>query len=109
MDIDPDININLPDTTCNYYDQDQFVDSFMFNQHMKLLHINARSLSANISNIQQCVELTGASFSIIGITETWSKDINDPLIKIPGYSIESFCRLNKRGGGVALYVKEKLN
>ena len=107
--IDPDINLIPHATTCNYYDQDQFLDKFKFNRDMKLLHISARSLKKNISNIHQYLELTGDSFSVIGITETWLKDINDPLIKIPCYSMEGFCRQNKRGGGVALYIKEEYN
>ena len=52
--------------------------------------------------------ILGENFPIIGISESWLTDINDPLIKIPGYVIEGFCRQNtERGGGVELYIKEE--
>ena len=55
---------------------------------MKLLRINVglRSLP-QIFIIRQYVELLGVSFPMIGITESWLKDINDPIITIPDYSL----------------------
>ncbi len=106
--IDPDLNLEAPDICCGYYDQDEFLDNFKSNTDSKLLHINARSLPKNISNIVNYVNLLENRFSVIGISETWLKDIHDPLIQIPNYTIEGFCRQNKRGGGVALYIKQDL-
>ena len=42
--IDPDINVNIPDNNCNYYDQNEFLDDFITSTDIKLLHFNARSL-----------------------------------------------------------------
>ena len=105
-DIDPDLNVECLDIHCAYYDQDDFLKDFSQNNDMKLLHINARSLLQNISNITHYINLLEDRFSIIGISETWLKDINDPLIQIPNFTIEGVCRKNRRGGGVALYIKE---
>ena len=106
--LDPDINLDLPDIACEYYDQDQFLNNFSQANYFKCLHINARSLISNISDIQQYLNILGDNFSIIGVSETWLKDIDDPLVKLDGYAMEGFCRKHKRGGGVALYIKNDL-
>ena len=103
--LDPDINLDNPDIICEYYDQDRFVNNFTLNTNSKFLHINARSLVNSISDIQHYVSLLGNDFSIIGISETWLHNIDDPLIQLDGYSIEGVCRQHKRGG-VALYINE---
>ena len=46
--IDPDINFNIPDKNCNYYDQNEFLDNFITSTDIKLLHFNARSLQKTI-------------------------------------------------------------
>ena len=53
------------------------------------------------------------SIDILGITESWTnEDIEDSEIKFEGYSLFRRDRVNlpkERGGGVLLYVNEKLN
>ena len=66
-----------------------------------MLHLNAQSLPKNGSNVIEMLNLFENKFTVIGISESWLKDINDPLIQIQDYSIEGSCRPNKRGGGVA--------
>ena len=44
--------------------------------------------------------------SIIGIPETWLKDLNDPVIQLPHYNTEGACRHDKRGDGVAFYINQ---
>ena len=61
-----------------------------------MLHLNARSLQKNISNIIDLINLLGNKISVIGITESWLKDTKDPLIQIKDYSIKGSCRLNKK-------------
>ena len=107
--IDPDLNFVTPDISCDYYDVYKFSSDFNNNTCTKLLHVNARSLKKNISNIIEFVNLVGTRFSVIGISETWLTDTTDPLIQINDYSIEGSCRKNKKGGGVALYIKQDLN
>ena len=79
--------------------------NYAFNADIKLLHINARSLPKNICEIRQLISMLGNSFPVIGISESWLKSLDDPLVGIPGYAIEGTCRQNKRGG-VALYIQE---
>ena len=65
-------------------------------------------MTKNIDNIRDYITILGDNFPIIGISKSWLNDLNDPLIRIPGYISEGTCRKNKRGGGVVLYVKEHL-
>ena len=106
--IDPDINLYIPDKNCNYYDQNESLDNFITSSEIKLLHINARSLQKNVSSITQYIDILQKSFTVIGISETWLNDMHDPLIQIPNYAIEGTYRQGKRGGGVALYIREDL-
>ena len=53
------------------------------------------------------------SIDILGITESWTnEDIEDSEIKFEGFTLFRRDRVNlpkERGGGVLLYVNEKLN
>ena len=42
----------------------------------------------------------GEDFSIIGVSETWLNDTDDPLVKLRSYVMEGYCRKHKQGGGV---------
>jgi exonuclease III len=108
--LDPDTNFQAPVINCDYYDQDQFLNAFNKKKcsNMKLLHINARSLPRNITCIRNYVNLLENTFSIIGISESWLKDTQDPLVQMHNFSMEGFCRQNKRGGGVALYIRDDI-
>ena len=50
----------------------------------------------------------GIDFSKIGLTENWGKQHNIDLRNLSGYKHNFFIRLNRRGGGVSLYVKNCL-
>uniref|UniRef100_A0A8D0BMQ2 NADH dehydrogenase [ubiquinone] 1 alpha subcomplex subunit 12 n=1 Tax=Salvator merianae TaxID=96440 RepID=A0A8D0BMQ2_SALMN len=45
-------------------------------------------------------------YDIIGITETWWDNTHDWNTELEGYNLFKKNRLNKRGGGVALYVRK---
>ncbi|XP_073409523.1 uncharacterized protein [Dendrobates tinctorius] len=44
-------------------------------------------------------------YNVIGITETWWDDTHDWNTRLEGYNLFARNRLDKRGGGVALYVR----
>ena len=106
--IDPDLIFLAADIKGQYYDQDEFMNTFNSNTNTKLLHINARRLPKNISSIVHYLKLLQTSFSIIGVSESWLEDVCDPLIQIPNYKVEGSCRLNRRGDGVVLYIQQDL-
>lgn len=72
-----------------------------------IMHINARSLSKNISNIVIELSLLTNKPSIIAVSETWAVTDNDNL-PIPGYSNILKARKYKSGGGVGLYIKDEI-
>jgi len=72
-----------------------------------MIHFNARSLQKNFENISQFLSTLHHSFDFIAISETW---INaSPLIpfSLDGYTMLHADRSYGRGGGVALFVKNR--
>ena len=70
------------------------------------MYTNARSLG----NKQEELELRAHSegYDIIGVTGTWWDTSNDGRIAMDGYKLFRKDRQGRRGGGVALYIKENL-
>ncbi len=76
---------------------------------LKVYYRNCRSLRNKIGLLRgkACVE----NFDIIAITETWIDTNNKNFLsefKIEGYELFHENRKGRRGGGVAIYVKETL-
>ena len=46
------------------------------------------------------------NFSIIGISETWLNEDTKNTYNINGYNSEHLCRVDKRGGGVSIFIQE---
>ena len=70
------------------------------------IHLNARSLNSNFKEIDHYLSSLNYKFDIIAISETWVSEQNK--FNINGYDVYHTTRKNKRGGGVALYVKQEL-
>ena len=69
--------------------------------------LNATSLKKDIGEVRQYL-LSDQSFDVFGIAETrLGPEVHDNIIDIKGYSILRQDR-NIRGGGVLLYIKDKL-
>ena len=102
-------DLEVPEIIKDVYDMNPVVKYInqKFEPHKaKILlgHINARSLPNSIDEIRYILFRT--SFDIFGVSETWlipgtPKD----RVNIEGYKIFRQDRTHKRGGGVALYVK----
>ena len=53
-----------------------------------------------------CIHALKCSFDIITITETWADQTNSTSdYNMPGYIVFNTVRINKKGGGVARYIK----
>jgi Reverse transcriptase (RNA-dependent DNA polymerase) len=76
---------------------------------LKITHINAQSL-VDADHFSEFQTLFGDSkFDVIAISETFLKPtIPDSFIELPGYTVYRNDRKVKRGGGVAVYVRESL-
>ena len=112
--IDPDSNIHnkiIADSL--YYTESEFKEHFEFKQkgssNFSLVNFNCRSMACNFDKLKDSVKGLDFPFDVIAVSETWLKD-NDTSssYSLDGYSSFICSRLNKTGGGVALYINETL-
>jgi exonuclease III len=77
-----------------------------------MFHHNIRGLFQNMANLITVFE-QGENIDIYTMSETHivnnSELDNDELYQIPGYHFVRKNRRNGQGGGVAIYISEKLN
>ncbi len=76
--------------------------------NLSMLNINIRSLYKNFDSLKDFIHCTQTNFDIIGLVETWFKDIPPEYFNLTGYNLEFQNRVNKTGGGVCLYIKDDI-
>ena len=70
-----------------------------------ILNVNARSLSTDKMD-ELLVVAKDNAVSVICVTETWFSDyVPDEAVALPGFYCERRDRTDRRGGGVACYIK----
>ena len=114
--IDPDSNINnniCVDSMYNRPTESTFKEHFKFKQkghsNFSLVHFNCRSMASNLDKLKDSVQGLDFHFDVIAVSETWLKDnATNSSYSLDGYSSFQCSRLNKTGGGVALYINEML-
>ena len=74
---------------------------------LKCLCLNARSIKNTFLELEAVIISGG--YDIVGITETWLGEVDGDEFNIEGYKVIRKDRSSKRGGGVAVYVRENLN
>jgi len=68
---------------------------------------NARSLSNKLDEFETTIKQMNASIAVV--TETWyTPEMDNTFLNIDNYNLFSRCRTDKRGGGVAVYVKSDI-
>ena len=77
-------------------------------QSISLCHLNIRSIKKNVSNFETDMDCLNFRFSIIGFTETWLRDDICDLYGIDGYEFFEKHRSTKPGGGVGLFIAQKI-
>ena len=90
-----------------YFTPDEFLNhQKSINNPFSLLHINCRSFLRHCEDILllSCEYL----FNVVAFSETWSDGDKRSEITINGYNIESKTRTGKRGGRVALALKQNI-
>lgn len=85
------------------------IESFSSIKGNKFVFFNIRSLVSNINVFKS--EFDNSSVVTIGLSETWlNTKLPDTLLSLEGYQLLRRDRvINKRGGGVALYVNKEFN
>ena len=66
--------------------------------------------SQKIENIESSLKSLDNIFDFVGLTETWLEtNDNSDIYNLPDYTLLSRPRTDKRGGGVGLYVTDKIS
>jgi len=73
---------------------------------LKYLYTNARSTGNKQEELEAIIQQD--SYDLVTITETWWDNSHDWHAVMDGYTLFRKERPRRRGGGVALYVKEQL-
>ena len=68
-----------------------------------MLHLNIRSIPDPFLQVTSLLNNLNIELKIVAISETWIKPFHINY-NIPNYNIEQDFRLQKRGGGVCLYL-----
>ena len=114
-DIDPELNHfsqlypELSSTyKSDYYDIPKFNTIFSNNsKDLSLIHINIRSLFHKIDHLQALFDQLIVNFDVICFTESWLNDSNKNLVNMSGYLGFHSLRINRMGGGISMYVRDK--
>ena len=106
-DLDPDQHF-LSVSDSKYYTQDEFNSiTQSWTSLFSLMHINARSIRHNLSELTDFLTTLDNRFPIIGISDTWLTS-NPDGVHIDGYSFHHKCRADKHGGGVGIFVNSSI-
>ena len=112
-----DTNSNIHNKICVdslYYTESEFKEHFKCKQkassNFSLVHFNYRSMTSNLKDkLKDSVIGLDFKFDVIAISETWLNENDTNLsYSMDGYISFQCSRLNKTGGGVALYINETL-
>jgi hypothetical protein len=68
-DLDPDSNFNVGSNSCNYFVEDEFNEMMKNNvnnkNHLSLLHLNIRSLNANLEKLTDLLSNLNSEFPLL--------------------------------------------
>ncbi|XP_024136829.1 uncharacterized protein LOC112151929, partial [Oryzias melastigma] len=105
---EPDVFFETTNMNCTYYTSDVFCQNVDYGMTLSIIHFNSRSMHKNYTSIKEYLQQFSHSFSVIAVSETWFKEDNIFHFELEGYDLNYINRLNKPGGGVALYVKKDM-
>ena len=109
--IDPDNNfLHNVSIECDYYTYHQFLQTFNIHQGLSIVQFNHRSLFSNLEEIRVYLNELRPTFDVITLSETWinTKQKLD-LGQQPGYQLCHKDHNTKKGGGVAIYIRNCIN
>ena len=75
---------------------------------LTMLCSNVRSVKKNFDSLTDLLSEIDINFQVIGLFETWLKDKPHDYYHLKGYNLEICNRVKKKGGGVCMYVDEKM-
>ena len=81
----------------------------MTSPNLRSFFFTESCIFANFAKIRNLIDELKTPFDIIAITETWLESDNYLDFLLNDYEFCHKNRLNKKGGGVAIYVHKTLN
>lgn len=93
--------------TCVYCDPTEIVNSDILMQNVTCLHLNIRSMMANFATLVDLLSTFNFQFDFVVLSETWLNATSANLFSLAGYNCFSFPRLDKVGGGIAIFVHSR--
>ena len=93
---------------CSYVTLDEQHLSISKNE-LSILQINCRGLSSKFDHLKTLLANLKINTTILALSETWLADGDEKYFNIPNYTFISKPRIGKRGGGVGLYISDKLS
>ena len=107
--VNPDINLkNIFYVNTPYFTTEQFENTMHDTKGISIIHINCRSLYANFEKLKILVDNLEFVFDVIALTETWINEDNANIFSLDGYNFCHTNKTNKKGGGVALYINNRI-
>ena len=100
VSINPGPKMNIPSAVRNEFD-------FPSKRGLRISHLNVRSIIYKMDSIR--LMLKDKPFDVFSVSETWlNSDIPDSELAIEGYSFTRQDRIDRKGGGCMVYVRENL-
>lgn len=75
--------------------------------NLTILHVNIRSTIKNFWKVEQILNKSQSHIDVLVLTEVNISSVIQSLFNIPGYTLITELRKNRKGGGIMLYVKNK--
>lgn len=99
---------NLECQDCNYYLPNDF--PHFDNKDLSIINLNIRSLANKLDRFNHLLDTLKQPFSIINLTETWlNEHKGGENFGLTNYNFVCSNRINKRGGGLRIYVSNDFN
>ena len=79
--------------------------------NFSILHLNIRSLNANMDNFREFLGSLNGNFSVIVLTESWCDEIanENSLLSLDNYYSVHQTTDNKKGGDICIYIHKQLD
>ena len=104
-----DTNYTSPDNdNCDYFDyQDKKIPVEALD--LTVLHLNVRGLASKLGDVSRLLTscTNTGELDIACLSETWLSACS-PNVDIPGYNLVRDDRKNRKGGGVSIYINNRL-
>ena len=94
----------------HYFTQNQFINNSQLTKKndLNFLHLNIRSVNKNFEQLSLLLDNIKIDTFVIGLTETWFTDDPHTMYSLSKHNLIFNNRVNRRGGGVAMYVPTHL-